>query len=71
MDPGALTWPPEKATATTPSSLPADRNLGGIVEGEVIMVVVFQKSLKGGMMRIRRLIQLGKGISLVVITCNK
>ena len=31
-----LTCPPEKPTAITPSSLPAERNLGGIVEGEVI-----------------------------------
>ena len=38
----AFTWPPEKPTATTPSSLPADRNLGEIVEGEVIIIVVFQ-----------------------------
>ena len=35
----AVTWPPEKPTATTPSSLPADRNLGEIVGGEVIIVV--------------------------------
>ena len=32
-----LTWPPEKPTATTPSSLPAERNLGEMVEGEVIL----------------------------------
>ena len=39
MDMGsqAITWPPEKPTATIPSSLPADRNLGEIVEGEVII----------------------------------
>lgn len=34
----ALTWPPENPTATTPSSFSEDRNLGGIVEGEVIVV---------------------------------
>ena len=32
-----LTWPPEKPTATTLSSLPAERNLGEMVEGEVIL----------------------------------
>ena len=32
-----LTWPPEKPTATTPSSLPAERNLGEMVEGDVIL----------------------------------
>ena len=32
-----LTCPPEKPTAITPSSLPAERNFGGIVEGEVIL----------------------------------
>lgn len=30
------TWPPEKPTATTPSSSALDRNLGCIVEGEVM-----------------------------------
>ena len=30
------TWPPEKPTATTPSWSPFERNLDGIVEGEVI-----------------------------------
>lgn len=38
MSTGAITWPPENPTATTPSSLPAERNLGEIVEGEVIIV---------------------------------
>ena len=32
-----LTCPPEKPTATTPSSLPAERNFGAIVEGEVML----------------------------------
>ena len=32
-----LTCPPEKPTAITPSSLPAERNLGGMVEGEVML----------------------------------
>lgn len=32
-----FTCPPEKPTAITPSSLPAERNLGGMVEGEVMM----------------------------------
>ena len=32
-----ITWPPEKPTATTPSSLPWDRNFGWIVDGEVMM----------------------------------
>ena len=36
---GAFTWPPEKPTATMPSSLPADKNFGEIVEGRVIIVV--------------------------------
>ena len=31
-----LTCPPEKPTAITPSSLLAERNFGGIVEGEVM-----------------------------------
>ena len=44
MKPEAFTWPPENPTATTPSSLPADRNLGDIVEGEVIIVVVQSRS---------------------------
>ena len=35
-----FTCPPENPTATTPSSLPADRNLGEMVEGEVIAVLV-------------------------------
>lgn len=39
-----FTWPPEKPTATTPSSLLADRNLGGIVEGEVIIVAFKSRS---------------------------
>lgn len=30
------TWPPEKPTATTPSSLPRDKNLGCTVDGEVM-----------------------------------
>lgn len=34
---GVVTWPPENPTAMTPSSLPADRNLGVIVGGEVII----------------------------------
>ena len=34
-----ITWPPEKPTAMTPSSLPADRNLGVMVEGEVIVAL--------------------------------
>lgn len=38
METGAITWPPENPTATTPNSLPADKNLGGIVEGKVIIV---------------------------------
>ena len=38
----SITWPPEKPTATTPNSLPADKNLGEIVDGEVI-IVVFDK----------------------------
>ena len=38
MSTGVITWPPENPTATTPSSLPAERNLGEIVEGEVIIV---------------------------------
>ncbi len=33
-----LTWPPEKPTATTPSSLPLARNLGWIVDGEVMVL---------------------------------
>ncbi len=32
-----LTCPPENPTAITPSSLPAERNLGGMVEGEVML----------------------------------
>ena len=32
-----VTCPPEKPTAITPSSLPAERNLGGMVEGEVML----------------------------------
>ena len=31
------TWPPEKPTATTPSSLPFVRNLGKMVEGDVML----------------------------------
>ncbi len=34
------TWPPEKPTATTPSSLLEARNFGAIVEGEVIVGLV-------------------------------
>ena len=34
---GELAWPPEKPTAITPSSLSAERNFGGIVEGDVIL----------------------------------
>ena len=41
------TWPPEKPTATTPSSLPADRNLGEIVEGEVIVVFQSRSNVEG------------------------
>ena len=44
-----FTWPPEKPTAMTPSSLPADRNLGEMVEGEV-MVVCLLESLECRMM---------------------
>ena len=44
MKTGAFTWPPEKPTATIPSSLLADRNLGGIVEGEVIIVAFKSRS---------------------------
>ena len=31
------TWPPEKPTATTPSSWPFERNFWGMVDGDVIM----------------------------------
>ena len=31
------TWPPEKPTATTPSSLPFVKNLGKMVEGDVML----------------------------------
>ena len=44
MKTGAFTWPPENPTATIPSSLLADRNLGGIVEGEVIIVAFKTRS---------------------------
>lgn len=33
------TWPPEKPTATTPSSLLLVKNLGAMVDGEVMMIV--------------------------------
>lgn len=36
-----FTWPPEKPTAMTPSSLLLDRNLGLMVEGEVMIPAVF------------------------------
>lgn len=34
---GVDTWPPEKPTATTPSSSAFVRNLGGMVDGEVMV----------------------------------
>lgn len=36
------TWPPEKPTATTPSSSALERNFGGMVDGAV-MIAVFQR----------------------------
>ncbi len=35
-----LTWPPEKPTATTPSSVDVERNLEGVVGGELMVKVV-------------------------------
>lgn len=35
------TCPPEKPTATTPSSVPLERNFGVMVDGEVILATRF------------------------------
>lgn len=39
---GLFTWPPEKPTATTPSSLLLDKNLGLMVEGEVMIPAAWE-----------------------------
>lgn len=37
---GYSTWPPENPTATTPSSVDVERNLEGVVGGEVMVKVM-------------------------------
>ena len=49
---GKVTWPPEKPTATTPSSLFVERNFGAIVEGDVILKEV--ERVEGSINRARR-----------------
>ena len=49
-----LTCPPEKPTAITPSSLLAERNFGGIVEGEVMLRAYSKLSGKMGVASSRR-----------------
>lgn len=49
---GKVTWPPEKPTATTPSSLFVERNFGAIVEGDVILEEV--ERVEGSIKRARR-----------------
>lgn len=49
-----LTCPPEKPTAITPSSLPAERNFGGMVEGEVMLRAYSRVSSRMGAVSSRR-----------------
>ena len=48
------TCPPEKPTAITPSSLPAERNLGGMVDGEVMSRAYSRVSSRMGAVSSRR-----------------
>ena len=54
-----LTCPPEKPTATTPSSLGLDRNLGVIVEGDVMF---------GALWRVLQLLWLNQSRNLRTIS---